>query len=139
MATGVEANILAALCDRLVALNLTQPIAWPNVSYPSGSATIAQNYVRVSHLINDVANVTIGDGQQQHRGIFQLTIFWKAGDGLIDPLELAETIVNQFAKGTILFKGGKRVLIYAKPSVAAPMQDGDRVMIPISIPYHSFN
>lgn len=137
MAAGVEANILTALCAHLATLvtNPALPVAWPGIAFDSPP----DNYLRVTPLINETVSLVLGNGANKHRGIFQVSVLWKSRSGLIAPLEVADLIAAHFAKGTTLYSGTVRVVIYRKPSAASPLQEDDRVQVPVSIPYHSFN
>lgn len=141
MANGTEANILEALLQHLELMVFTPSleIALPGIDFPAVGQAKPDNFLRVDPLINDVINVSIGAGRQQHPGILQVSVMWTKGAGFIKPLAVADAIVAHFAKNTVLYSSGVRVVIYDKPSVSTPLQDTDRVMVPVSIRYHSFN
>lgn len=140
MATGADANILAALLDHLATLTFSQvlKIAYPGITFPAAGQTKPDNYLAATFLPNQTRTITLADGSQQHRGLLQVSVYWKAGAGLVKPLEAAGKIIDHFAKDTTLYSGSLKVRIDAKPWAASPIQEDDRVQIPVTIPYHCF-
>jgi hypothetical protein len=139
MAVSTEAMILAALLDHLKTLAFTPAleVAEPGRGYPEVGKQKAANYLAVFFLPNQTRQVTIGDDPQQKRGLLQVSVFWRAGVGLIKPLDVAGAIINHF-KNQVLFANGIRITIYNEPWAAPPLQEDDRVQIPVSIPFFAF-
>jgi hypothetical protein len=131
---STDSDILKAFLDRLgtLALSPPLPIAYPGIDY-SGST----NYLRADHLLNQTRQVTVGDDPQQKRGILQVTVVWARGQGLVKPLEAAGAIINHF-KNLVLWAGETRITIDREPWAASPIQEPDRVSIPITISWHAF-
>lgn len=149
MATGTDAIILGALLDHLGTLTWTpaMQIAMPGVAFtppvftddgPENRKGDPKPYLQALFLPNDTTNTELGVGQEQHRGILQVSVFWKKGVGHIKPLEAANRIINHFAKGTTLHRGGLKIVIDRKPHAAAPLQETDRVQVPVTVRYHAF-
>lgn len=136
----MESEIFALLCDHLEGLTITPSldVAMPNVKFPTSGST-PNNYLRVTHLINQREGFSVGDEGTKHLGIFQVSVYWRAGDGIVSALEVADQIAEGFAKGTKLYGTGYSVVIYDPPTVEAPLQEPDRVVVPVSIRYHSIN
>lgn len=141
MATGTDAIILASLLDRLIALQFSPAlaIAFPDIQFPASGQTKPSDYLAVTFLPNVTGDYDIADGSQQHRGILQVSVFYQSGTGLIKPLDIAGEIITHFAKGTTLFKDGLKIVIDRKPYSSPPIQDTDRMQIPVSISYHAFS
>lgn len=142
MAVGTDANILAAMLERLGTLAFTPAleVAYPGRSFPVGNAPKPDNYLEVTFLPNDTQNYATGNGQHQNRGFLQISVHWKTGAiGMIKPLDIAGQIITHFDKDTSLYSNGVKVKVYRKPWAAAPIQETDRVQIPVTIPYESFN
>lgn len=139
MATSTDAMILAALIERLEALAFVPPlpIAYPGVDFPSAGETKSPPYIALAFLPNQTRQVTLGDDPQQKRGIFQATVVWGRGQGHIKPLDAAGRIIGHF-NNQVLWAGDVRVTIAAEPWASAPLQDDDRVRIPVTIPYFAF-
>lgn len=149
MAAGTDATILAALLDHLAVLTFSPAleIAMPGISFtppvfdadgPDGKKGQPKPYLRVAFLPNQTRTITLADAAQQHRGLLQVSVYWKSGAGLVKPLEAAGKIIDHFAKDTALHSSGVKIRIDRKPWAASPIQEDDRVQIPISIPFHAF-
>ena len=140
MAIGTEAVILAALLDHLGTLTFSpaMPIAYPGVLFPLAGQQKPDNYLQVSFLPNRTDTLSVGQGSQMHQGLLQVSVYWKAGVGYVKPLDVADRIIRHFAKGTRLVSNGVKIQIDNKPWVAGPLQEGDRVQFPTTIPYRSF-
>jgi hypothetical protein len=138
MATSTEAMILATFLDRLAALVFSPalPIANPGITFPAAGALPA-NYLRAEMMLNQTAQVTMGDDPQMKRGIFQVTVSWAAGAGWVKPLDVAGAIINHF-KNLVLWAGQTRITIDREPWAASPIQEDNRVSIPVSINWHAF-
>lgn len=141
MATGTEAVILAALLDHLGTLTFSPAlaIAYPGVTFPPAGQQKPDNYLQVSFLPNRTDTLSVGKGRQMHQGILQVSVYWKAGLGYVKPLDVADRIIEHFAKGTRLVSNDVKVKIDRKPWVSGPLQEPDRVQFPITILYRSFN
>lgn len=131
---------MAAFIDHLDTLEFSPslPIAYPGITFPAAGAVKPENYLTATYLPNVTRTVTIGGGTQQHRGIFQVSVFWKSGVGLVKPLDIAGQIIGHFPKDLLLYSGAVRVKIDRKPWASSPIQEDDRVQIPVSIPFHCF-
>ncbi|MDO6966985.1 phage tail terminator-like protein [Rhizobium alvei] len=141
MATGADAIILSALLEHLGTLTFTPAlqIAMPGIDFPAAGQAKPGNYLQASFLPNDTTNTELGAGQEQHRGIMQVSVYWKNGVGLIKPLEAADRIIDHFAKETKLYKDGLKIVIDRKPYAAPPLQETDRVHVPVTVRYHAFS
>ena len=139
MATGTDAIILAALLDHLATLDLSPAlaIAQPGVGFPPTGQVKPDNYLAVSFLPNRTRQVTLGDDPQQKRGLLQVSVYWKAGAGLIKPLDVSGRVIDHFNNKT-LFASDVKITISAEPWASSPIQEDDRVQIPVTIPYTAF-
>jgi len=140
MATEPDAIILAALLDRLGQLVFTPAlqIAMPGVDFPASGQTKPDNYLAAFFVPNHTLTRTVAQGRQQHRGILQVSVFWKKGVGHIKPLEAAGKVIDHYPKDQTFFSEGLKIIIDRKPWLAGPFQDTDRVHVPVSISYHCF-
>jgi len=78
------------------------------------------------------------DSQDQMSPEFlSLNVYWKAGGGLIKPLDAAGQVIDHFNNKT-LFASGVKITISGEPWAAGPIQEDDRVQIPVTIPYTAF-
>ncbi len=140
MATGTDAIILAALIEHLKTLSFSPviEIAMPGVDFPAAGQTKPDNYLAAFFMPNQTTNSEVGAGQEQHRGVFQVSVFWKKGAGHIKPLEAADKIIAHFAKGTTIYADGLKIIIDRKPYASSPLQETDRVQVPVTVRYHAF-
>ncbi|MDE1996778.1 MAG: DUF4128 domain-containing protein [Rhizobiaceae bacterium] len=139
MATGTDAIILAALLDHLATLAFSPAlaIAQPGVGFPPTGQAKPDNYLAGSFLPNRTRQVTLGDDPQQKRGFLQVSVYWKAGAGLIKPLDASDMVIEHFNNKTLLASDVK-ITISAEPWASSPIQEDDRVQIPVTIPYTAF-
>jgi hypothetical protein len=139
MATSTDAIILDALTAHLTTLvfSPTLAIAHPGVEFPAGGGTLPDNYLKIDFLPAQTRQVTIGSDPQQKRGVFQVTVYWLRGQGLIDPLDVAGQIIGHF-RNRVLFASGTRITISSEPWAASPLEDDVRLQLPVSIPYYAF-
>lgn len=140
MATSTEAMILAALLDHLKTLVFSPvlPVAEPGIAFPAIGNTKPDNYLAVYFLPNQTRQVTLGSDPQQKRGLLQVSVFWKAGAGLIKPLDVAGAVVAHFANQRLTTGNGTVITVYADPWAASPIQEDDRVQIPVTVPWSAF-
>ena len=133
-ATGVEAKIYDAIAAYVSAIVVSPalPIAMPNVIFntpdrngPYLVATIVPNMASLNGL---AFNSTI-----DNRGILQISVVWKAGTGLVSPMNVAAQIVNIFRPGTTTTRNGVTVRFERQPRIINPLQASDMVTIPVVI------
>lgn len=137
MATGTDAIIFTALTDRLRAMPQVLPIAGPNVLFPAAGQQLPAKYLHLSFMPNRTRQITMGDDPQQKRGLLQVSVVWPVGQGIIGALEVVDQVIDHF-KNQTLFASGVRITISSEPWAAGPLQESERVQIPVTIPYHAF-
>lgn len=137
MAAGTDAIIFKALTDRLLAMPEVLPVAAPNIVFPPAGQQTPAKYLRLAFLPNQTRQITVGDDPQQKRGLIQVSVVWPVGQGIIAALDVADQVIDHFMNQT-LFASGVRITISSEPWAAGPLQDGDRVQIPVTIPYIAF-
>lgn len=140
MSLGTEAAIFDALMARMAAFSHSPAI---EIAYPGLSFTPSDGepYLEVTHLPNNTAPLAVAsDGVQQHQGLLQVSVMWPSDGvtGHMPALELADAVSTHFAKGTDLYSNGVKVRIPTRPSIASPLQEPDRVRLPITIEYIAF-
>jgi Bacteriophage related domain of unknown function len=138
MAATVEATIAELLFARLTSLALSPvlPVAFPDVAFSSPAGP----YLRADFIPNRTDNLGLAnDAKARHQGILQVMAIYPVNSGIIKPTNTAGLIASHFAKGTILYGSGVKVKVYANSSVGAPMSEPDRVNVPVTILYRSFN
>ncbi len=138
MAATVEATIAELLFARLTSLVLSPvlPVAFPNLQFspPAGA------YLRADFIPNRTDNLGLAnEASARHQGILQVTAVYPVNGGIIKPTNTGGLVAAHFAKGTILHESGVKVKVYAKPSVGGPIIEPDKVSVPVTILYRSFN
>ncbi|MDX1150566.1 hypothetical protein GOL38_17195 [Sinorhizobium medicae] len=137
MAAGTDAIIFKAVTDRLIAMPGVLPIAAPNVLFPAAGQPLPPKYLRSAFLPNQTRQITMANDPQQKRGLFQVSVVWPVGQGIIGALDIADQVINHF-KNRSLFASGVKITISSEPWAAGPLQEGERVQIPVTIPYIAF-
>lgn len=139
MAISTESKILSALINRLLSLTFSPalPIAMPNVAFAP-----EEHYLIADIFMNQTRRITLGDDPQQRRGIFQVTVVWSRGVGLIKPLDVAGAVVEHFSHCLTLWEDDIKITIggstLQEPSAISPMIEADRLLVPVSIPFFAF-
>lgn len=140
-AVGVQSKILALFLDTLAngGLNPGLNIAYPGIDFPAEGQVKPDKYLRTDIMFNPTRTVAY-DGPQQIRGIFEVTVYWIRNVGLIQPLNYAGQIIKLFnsIEDRTLFVDGIKVVINAEPWAASPIQNVDRVSVPVTIPWYAF-
>ncbi|MDK4720133.1 phage tail terminator-like protein [Rhizobium sp. CNPSo 3968] len=137
MATTTDAIIFAALQAHLRTMPNVLPIAGPNVTFPAAGQTKPEKFLKLDFLPNRTRQITLGDDPQQKIGLLQVSVMWPVGKGILDAVEVAGTIINRF-KNQVLFASGVKITISSEPWAASPIQDVDRLNIPVTVPYIAF-
>ncbi|MCO4316343.1 DUF4128 domain-containing protein [Phyllobacterium sp. 21LDTY02-6] len=138
MAATVEATIAELLFARAAALvlNPVLPVAYPGRSFTAPAGP----YLRVDFIPNRTDNLGLAyDATARHQGILQVMAIYPVGAGIIKATDTGGLIASHFAKGTILYGSGVKLKVYQKPSVGGPLIEPDRVNVPVTVQWRSFN
>lgn len=136
-AVGTDALITEALLTRLAALTFSPAlqVAWPNKAFGPDKP---DTYLQASLLRAETQGIGIA-AWNEHAGILQVDVLYKAQDGEIKPLNIADSVAAWFGRGTRLRNGGLTIYVDDPPSIASAMPNGDGYLkIPVSIRYRSF-
>ncbi len=136
-ASTIEGMIPDALLDHLSRLVLSPvlPIAYPDVAFTPPSS----GYLKTYYIPNGTERICITPGSpNRYQGILQVTVVFPAGQGAVKPNDVAGQIASHFAEGTQLQTAAGPVRIDKRPSVERPMQDTDRIQIPVSIDWVAY-
>jgi hypothetical protein len=110
-------------------------VSYPLIAFEAGPKEI---YLRCALLPAAAGFVPVGKGEEQFRGIFQVSVVGLASsdEGEIPMTQIAGAIATQFASGTKLWTdGGRKIKISQTPRVAALISDSVRPILPVSIEY----
>lgn len=135
-----ESLIAGALFERLRNLTLSPPlqVAWPNVVFPAAGSDKPDTYLKAALMRRGTEGVGIS-AWNDHGGILQVDVVYKAQDGEVKPLAIADSVADWFARGTRLANGAIQVDVYEPPQIASPVRESDDYLkIPVSVRYRSF-
>lgn len=125
-------SIRAAFVTKLQAFPSLPSVAWENVPFtPAAGVTYIQPFL----LPGEPFQAEIGtNGINRHSGVYQISVFYPAGQGVAALNTLTADLCDHFKRGTSLAYSGVTVTVQkAYPSPA--MQETDRVHIPITIQF----
>lgn len=124
--------IRAALEAQLNAMTPALTTVWENSTVTPTSGT---PYQRTNLLRANPDNPTIGTTHYRELGVFQVSLHYPLNAGPSPAETRAELVRTQFKRGTTLTSGGITVTIDGTPTIASGFVDGDRWVVPVSIPY----
>jgi len=123
------ADALLARCATLAVGSPALTIAMPEVSFtPPASG----KYLDVAIFYNRPAWEGVASGRLD-QGLLQVTVVWPKGQGVVKPMEAAQTVMAHFAKGLTLQSGTANVKITAAPYATSPLIDEFDVRVPVTI------
>jgi hypothetical protein len=130
--SAAETPIRAALVTYLQTLASLPPVAWENVPY---TPTIGTMFIRPVLLPAETFQAEIGTlGQNEHTGIYQISIFSPIGIGTLTAYTLRDALINHFKRGTTLVYSGVTTKIL-KCYCNSDIQETDWLHIPVNIRY----
>lgn len=95
-----------------------------------------QEYQKLQMLPADPDGRETGPNRQE-RGVFQVSLFYPLLKGPGPATSRAELIRATFGRGTSLTSGGVTAHVLDWPAIAPGYEDGDRWVVPVSIPYRA--
>jgi hypothetical protein len=75
------------------------------------------------------------DAPTLSQGLGQVSVCYRPGGGIVAGLALAELVIAEFGKGTMLAD----VRVYQRPWVSSVLEEPDRTMHPVTIPWRGFD
>lgn len=137
---AVDYDVLMAFCleMRNVAFDPAILINDPGEDLPAPGVVKPNNYIQLYYLPNQTGNDTLDEGTQQHVGLIQVSIYWRSGEGYGQPLLVAGQIVNHFKKTKTIYRNGLKIVVDSEPWVSGPIQEDDRLQIPVNLSWHTF-
>jgi hypothetical protein len=110
------------------------PASYPGIGFDPPSAGM---WLECQWFPNETQNYGIGnEGPSLLQGFGQLSVCYRPGGGIVPGLAVADLIIAAFGKGTVLYEGIK---VYRKPWTSSVIQDPERVMHPVTIPWRGFD
>lgn len=132
-----DSAIFDAFAELLAAFAAGQSPAL-TVAYPGIGFTppTAGEWLELVWIPNETQNYGIADdGPSLLQGLAQVNVCYRPGHGIVRGLALCDAVVIAFAKGTEFAE----MRVYRKPWVASVIEDPERVMHPITIPWRGFD
>lgn len=107
-------------------------VAWENVPF---TPTTGQPYIAPALLPGEPFQCEIGtSGANRHTGIYQISIYYPAGLGVLGFNTLRDGLCDHFKRGTVLTYGGTSVTIQ-KAFPGPVLQETDWQHAPITIQF----
>lgn len=133
---SVEVDIAEAFIARLNALVLVPALTILSEGVTTEQGAIPNNarYIEYTHFRNTNRTPTWTGGKELI-GIFQINVVDPLKQGDIVPSEIAAIVAEWFKKDTRLTYGATVVKIELHPTCLTPVQDLQKRLFPISIPY----
>ena len=127
-------TIRRAFEKRLAAMVGALPTAYENATF---TPVVNAPYQRVNLLPATPGNEIMGDKAYFENGLFQITALYPQGVGPAAADAYAQSLRLHFKRGTTMTESGIDVVVTDTPRVAPPLADGDRYLIPISVPFQA--
>jgi len=134
-----DAAILDALSYHLSLFTASPalPVAYPGIAF---TPPADGRYLDATFLPNRPANEPVGFNHQiVRRGLFQIAVLWPVGVGQVAPVDIGGQVAAHFARGTVIRRNGVVVSVLNAPWTSPPLQEPDRVRVPVTISWHCFS
>lgn len=101
--------------------------------------TVGTAYLRAHTLPAGTEGAGIGtSAPEEHKGIFQVSVFAPIGVGMGAALTIADAVATQFPRGLRLTSGTVG-LICGSPSIGPALTEDAWLHLPVSIPYTAYS
>jgi hypothetical protein len=126
-----ETKIRAAFVTRLLTFPSLPSVAWENMSFTPGAVP----YLAPFLLPGEPVQAELGTaGQNRHAGIYQISIYAPAGNGVSTINTLRDNLVDFFKRGTLMTYSD--ITVQIQKAFPGPMlQETGWIHIPITIRY----
>ena len=133
---GANHDIQAALDGRLAALDLGLDIAWENTSFVPA---VGSPWLKAAILPGETRQADMGPdgGRNLNRGIYQVSVFYPAGQGSGAARDAADAVISHFRRGLAIVSG--TVAVRIRRSWRGPAaSEADWFQIPVSIAWFAY-
>ena len=121
--------ILEAFLTHMDTMSNGAPIAWPGVNFTPPDSGF---WMEARHFPNETENQSWeATSKNAYMGFCQVSVNTRPGSGIIALSGLAEDVIDHFPKGLEL--AGVRVR--KRPHQSPPIEEGERIFIPVTIHY----
>lgn len=126
-------DAFAALVEQFAAAQAL-PCSYPGLSFTPPAGKDAR-WLELQWFTNQTQNYGLADdGPSLLQGFGQLSACYRPGKGIMVGTAVTDQIIVAFAKGTAF--GG--VSVYRRPWASSLIQDPERIMHPVTIPWRGF-
>lgn len=125
-------KIKKAFEKKLATMTPVLSTAYESVSFTPVSGV---PYQRVQIAPGTPENTVLASGFYREKGEFQIFLMYPTNKGTGDALKQAEALRLLFKRGTNLVQDGLTILLFRTPTIAGVQVIGDRVVVPIIVPY----
>lgn len=146
----IETDVIKAAIKSVISVleNLTAPLpiktAGRTFNIPNDQKyfeiILMQNNSLLANPRNWVgASATWGD-EKTFQGIIRVLLHWPNDDGgIYVQSDILANLKEEFKKGSWLYNGEAKLMIYDHPSLTDVVEDGQELIFPLTIPYQSFH
>lgn len=129
-------DVKKAIEKRLALVAGALPTARENMSF---TPVVGTAYQRINFLRAAPDDLTQGRKMTRLQGIAQVSLFYlsPAATGTTLPDAMAASIAGMFKPVTMLTEGSTKVFITETATIATGYADGDRWVVPVSIPWYA--
>jgi hypothetical protein len=130
---SIEAKIPELLAWHLLQMPDVLPVSLPLEDFAPPKDG---KYLEVSYIPNVPRQIGLSfDMAPLYFGIYQVSVAWPLGDGLLRALDVAGAVVTHFKPGTEIVRDGVMVRIYEQAYHSSQLPEPGRVVIPVTIPW----
>lgn len=125
---GLQQGVTAAVAASTAP---TLPVSYINTKFTKPND---KKWLELVHIPNNI-NAGYWGGEKDYRGILRMIMHWpNDGQGVYAPLAILESISDYFTSGRLL----QGVQISGIPDFTGAIFQGDELLLPVSVRYHSF-
>jgi hypothetical protein len=125
-------DIRAALEVQLAAMVPAIATAHENVAFTPQSGV---PYQRAYLIPATTENPALGSTLKRESGVFQVSLHYPVNKGSAAAYERADLVRAHFYRGLTLQSNATIVTVQRTPSIGPARTDGDRFVVPLSVPY----
>ena len=126
---STDVDIAVAAFSRVESLATTLRIGYPNdADFDPGNDAA---WLEVTLMPNMPDNLSWDSEVQVYSGILQVSVYFRPGGGTVPHMRQAEDIIAHFPKALQLGP----VRVERKPYLSAPVKEGSKFFIPVTVPW----
>jgi hypothetical protein len=128
-----DSSIRSAFVTKLQTFSPLPSVAWENMPF---TPVIGTPYIRPFLLTGEPFQAEIGTaGANRHTGLYQISLYYPAGKGVLALGTLRDALIDHFKRGTTLTYSSLTIIIQKAYSGPIMQQETDWIHQPITIQY----